>query len=62
MKTLKELMVEEIKGYDWCDYAFKRGDNNAKSFVKYEDWLNSLSDDDFLWRYNDVKGVIDKLD
>lgn len=61
-KSLRGLMTREIKDYGYCDYAFKRGDDNAKSFKSYEDWLNSLDDDDFLASFVRTKDRADNLD
>jgi hypothetical protein len=51
-KNLRELIISEIKVtgelYDW---SFKRGDNNARAFKTYEEYLVSLNDYDLLATY-----------
>ena len=60
--TLRELMTKEIKDYGWTDSFFKRGDHNASKYNSYEAWLDSLDDEEFLARYNDVRETINNLD
>ncbi len=52
-------MTNEFKGYGSFDSRFKL-DN--KGFVSYEDYLNSLDDDDFLGHYNWMRDIINNLD
>jgi hypothetical protein len=62
MSKLRELMTKEIAFYSWLDYVYERGDYEARSFPTYKSWLESLSDDEFLSRYNDVRDRINDLD
>ncbi len=55
-------MTKQIVMYEWLDWSYKRGDNNAVNFKDYESWLNSLTNDDFLFTYNRVKEASDNLD
>lgn len=59
VRTLRQLMTNEFKGYGSFDSRFKL-DN--KGFVSYEDYLNSLDDDDFLGHYNWMRDIINNLD
>lgn len=61
-KSLKDLMIQQIEGYGSFDFYFERGDNNARSFTSYKEWLHSLSNENFLRAYNSIKEVINNLD
>ena len=60
--TLRDLMTKEIAQYGWMDYAFERGDDSAKEFSSYENWLHSLDDGDFLYSYKRVRDYENGLD
>ena len=63
MKTLRQLMTEEIMGYGWLDYEYKRIHLNERPTPEiYTIWLDTLSDEDFLFAYNRVREAIDRLD
>lgn len=62
MNNLREIMTKEISFYSWLDYSYKRGDYDAKQYPTYESWLNSLSDQEFLASYNEVRERIFELD
>ena len=52
MENLKILMIKNIVNYEWLDYCWERGDNNAKNFKTYTEWLLSLEDSNFLEAYD----------
>lgn len=60
--TLRDIMTKEIAQHGWMDYAFERGDDNAKEFSSYVNWLNSLDDEDFLYCYKRVRDYENSLD
>jgi hypothetical protein len=62
MSNLRQIMTNEIKASGWMDSWYKRGDMNAENFSSYEEWLNSLSDSDFLFSYNRVRDFENELD
>lgn len=55
MKTLRELMTDEICHMGYLDYSFCRGDYVDISTTVYVNWLAALSDSDFLDSYNSVR-------
>lgn len=59
---LRKRMTDEIEPYEWLDDYYERGDNNAKAFSIYREWLNSLSFSDFLDIYNQVREKSRNLD
>lgn len=52
---LRDLVIQGIRNWGSLDYCFKRGDMNAKSYLTYENWLNSLEDDELLAAYDRVR-------
>lgn len=53
---LRQIMHKQIcvmGGYS--DYCYKRGDQKAKEFKNYSDWLDSLPNDEFLDAFNRVR-------
>jgi hypothetical protein len=55
-------MIKEIAAYGWLDNCWERGDNDARSFASYADWLRSLSDSELLAAYNRVTTAEAQLD
>ena len=53
--ALRDLMIQEIKDYGWLDYAYERGDDNAKDYQNYAHWLEHLDAEEFLAAYNRVR-------
>lgn len=70
ISNLRQLMTKEIRTYGWLDYCYKRGDDKADTFKgqsgdewqDYENWLNTLEDDDFLATYNRTREAEGNLD
>jgi hypothetical protein len=51
--TLRQMMTETIKHYGFQDYHWKSIPDHDNDL--YRDWLNDLSDEEFLDAYNRVR-------
>ena len=61
--NLRELMIADIKNYDWLDYDWEHRNSEMEiKFKTYENYLNSLNDKDFIFKYNCLIRKIDNLD
>jgi hypothetical protein len=55
---MRDLIIKRIKDLGCWDNYFERGDNNAKSFSSYEDYLKSLSNEELLFTFKHVTVVV----
>lgn len=62
MCKLRSIMIHSIKHYGWLDYVYIRDGGRPHDKEGYEIYLYGLTDDDFLYHYNDVHKAIDNLD
>ncbi len=56
--TLRQIMMQQIKAYSWCSSTWKYQVKDTP----FEEWLNSLDDDDFLMEYNSTREIFNNLD
>ncbi|MGH2611482.1 MAG: hypothetical protein ACRDFB_00360 [Rhabdochlamydiaceae bacterium] len=59
---MRELIINQIKGYGWLDSHWDRYDNRPYDAQSYENWLKTLSNEDLLCSYNWIRDREAELD